>query len=107
MIVHLIPVRGVANDIFAFAAAIVIVTPVDRKVVPNAELLEGLFDLTPAEARVARAIAEGTTISSFAKERNLSRETIRTQLNAVFAKTGVQRQAELASLLSGIIPRTK
>jgi DNA-binding CsgD family transcriptional regulator len=107
MIVHVLPVRGMANDIFASSVAIVIITPVDRGAVPTAELLEGLFDLTPAEARVARAIAEGSTIDAIALASNLSRETLRSQLAAVFGKTGVSRQAELAALLGGLaLPRT-
>jgi DNA-binding CsgD family transcriptional regulator len=101
LIVHLIPVRGAANDIFTNSAAIVVVTPVDRSVVPSAEVIEGLFDLSPAEARVARAIGEGVSVSAFASRQKLSRETVRTHLRSIFAKTGVARQAELAALIAG------
>lgn len=58
MILHLLPVRGAANDIFSRATSLLVVTPVDRAVVPTAKVLQGLFDLTPAEARVARASAK-------------------------------------------------
>ncbi len=101
MIAHVFPVRGAANDIFSQGLAVFIVTPVNRKVVPAAEVLQGLFDLTPAEARVARGIAEGQSINAIAASGAVSRETIRTQLAAVLAKTGMNRQAELVSLLSG------
>ncbi len=78
-----------------------IATPVDRSVVPTAEVLQALFDLTPAESKVARAIAEGKTIEAIALSSGLSRETIRTQVAAVLSKTGLKRQAELVALLSG------
>jgi len=41
MIVHLLPVCGNAQDIFSAASKLVIITPVDRGAVPNAEVLRG------------------------------------------------------------------
>jgi DNA-binding CsgD family transcriptional regulator len=101
IVAHVVPVRGAAGDIFAQSIALLIFTPVDRGAVPSAELLQGLFDLTPAEARVARGIAEGRTIDAIALASGVTRETVRTQLAAVLAKTGLNRQAELVALLSG------
>lgn len=103
-IVHLVPVRGAANDVFSGAASVLIVTPVERKKVPGAEVLQGLFDLTPAEARVARGIAEGRTLEAIALAAGVSQETVRSQLKAALGKTGMNRQAELAVLLSGLAP---
>jgi DNA-binding CsgD family transcriptional regulator len=102
MIFHVLPVRGRAHDIFSMASAVVIVTPVVPAKIPSAEVLQGLFDLTPAEARVARAIGNGETVTDIAQTVGLSRETVRTQLKAILYKTGLGRQAELAALLSGI-----
>lgn len=101
MIFHVLPVRGEARDVFARALALLVVTPVDRSSVPTAEVLQGLFDLTPAEARVARGIANASTIETIAVLNGVSRETVRTQLAAVLAKTGANRQAELVALLTG------
>ena len=73
---------------------------------PDAELIAGLFDLTPAEARVARGVAEGLTLDAIGNKASISRETVRSQLKAVLAKTGVNRQADLAALLAGLrLPR--
>ena len=106
MILHLLPVRGAAQDVFSHGTGLLVVTPVNRGVVPNAEVLSGLFDLTPAEARVAREIASGETINTIAQARTLSRETVRNQLKGVLAKTGLSRQSDLAALLNGIaVPR--
>ncbi|MBR0871472.1 helix-turn-helix transcriptional regulator [Bradyrhizobium tropiciagri] len=101
LIVHLVPIHGAAQDLFDRAAAIVMVTPVVPSEVPTAEVLQGLFDLTPAEARVARGIGEGRTIETIAGAFGISRETVRNQLKAVLAKTGLKRQVELAGLLAG------
>jgi DNA-binding CsgD family transcriptional regulator len=102
MIVHFMPARGEAQDVFAGASCILIVTLLKPPLVPGAEVLQGLFDLTPAEARVARGIAEGRTVESIAERFGLSRETVRSQLKAVLGKTGLVRQAELVALLAGL-----
>lgn len=104
LIVHLLPVRGAAHDFFLNASLVIMVTPVDRGTVPNVEVLQGLFDLSPAESRVAQGIAAAQTIDTLAARIGVARETVRTQLKAVLAKTGVGRQAELVSLLAGTMP---
>ncbi len=71
--------------------------------VPTAKVLQGLFDPTPAEARVARGIGEGRTVEAIAgRFRHLPRDRAQIQLKVVLAKTGLGRQVELAGLLAGI-----
>lgn len=106
VIVHLVPVRGAARDVFARSSVIMIATPVVPKEVPGATVLQALFDLTPAEARVAREVGSGRTVAQIAKALGLSLTTIRNQIAAVLAKSGLHRQVDLVSLLSGSgIPR--
>ena len=100
MIFHLLPIVGDSRDIFSHAVSILLVTAVERRAIAKVDLLGGLFDLTPAEATVAANIAGGWTVEEIAEQVGRSRETIRTQLKAIFAKTGVARQTELALLLS-------
>ncbi|QZN98656.1 helix-turn-helix transcriptional regulator [Chenggangzhangella methanolivorans] len=66
-----------------------------------ASLLGGLFDLTAAEAKVAAALIEGLTLQEIAARHSLSVSTIRNQVAAVFAKTGVSRQSEFVLLCGG------
>jgi DNA-binding CsgD family transcriptional regulator len=66
---------------------------------PDPLVLEGLFDLTTAEARVARAISVGQSVNTIAAENSVSLETVRSQLKSVMQKTGTHRQSELAALL--------
>lgn len=99
IIVHLVPIRRQARDIFVSADALLILMPVVVEAVADARLIQGLFDLTPAEAEIARGIASGQTIADLAKYKNLSRNTVRNQLSCIFEKTGCSRQAELVRLL--------
>ena len=104
LIVHILPLTGAAHDIFAAARSLMLVTDVAAPEAPTQELLAGLFDLTPAEARVARALASGLPLDRVAAEFGLSVQTIRNQLAAVFHKTGTSRQVELLRLLAGSAP---
>ena len=99
VIVHLIPVRGPAQGVLGLASAVLVITSVERARVPSAEVLQGLFDLTPAEARVAQAIVGGETVEQIAVRSGVSSGTVRAQLKSIFAKTGQSRQADLVNLL--------
>lgn len=63
-----------------------------------------LFDLTPAEARVARALTTGETVEEIASKGGVSLSTIRTHVRGVLQKKGYHRQAEVVALLSGLSP---
>jgi len=102
MVVHVIPIRLSARDIFLRCFAVLMLTPMTRPQAPPVELVQSLFDLTPAEARIARSLATGKTMTAIASEGGVSRETVRTQVRRVLTKTGCERQAEVVALLSGI-----
>ncbi|BAT59424.1 hypothetical protein GJW-30_1_01957 [Variibacter gotjawalensis] len=101
VIVHVLPIAGAAHDIFAAASAIVILMPIGQSAAPSAGVLQGLFDLTPAEARITKSLMMGHSLSKLAGSLRLSPHTIRSQLKSVLQKTGVNRQQELIALLSG------
>ncbi|MCR6672107.1 helix-turn-helix transcriptional regulator [Devosia ginsengisoli] len=100
VMVHVLPLRGAAQDIFHRASAVVIASPVRASnLVPSASILTGLFDLTPAEARLATALARGDTPAGYAEEAGLSMPTVRSHLSRIMAKTGTARQPQLIALL--------
>jgi DNA-binding CsgD family transcriptional regulator len=101
-VVNLLPLRGAARDAMPGINCIFIVTSVRRIEPPSAAVLQSLFGLSPAEARVARGIASGRTLGAIAGDMGRSRETVRCQLKTVLAKTGTRRQLDLAVLLSGL-----
>lgn len=103
-IAHLYPVRRQARDVFTGASVIMLLMPIRHREIPPAIVIQGLFDLTAAEAKVARAIGTGTTVEELASTTGVSVATIRSQLRAVFDKTGLNRQVELAGLLQGLRP---
>ncbi len=74
----------------------------DRFAQPNVQTLQRLFGLTPAEVKLAWAIARGTAPTDLAVELDVSRTTIRSHLASVFAKTQTRRQAELVALLARV-----
>ena len=104
MVAHVVPLRRSACGTFLSCAAMLIVMPVTRPNAPSLDLIRSLFDMTRAEARVAHGLAAGQTVSELAVEGGTSRNTIRTHLNAVLAKTGSDRQSDVVALLSGLLP---
>jgi DNA-binding CsgD family transcriptional regulator len=102
-VAHVLPLRGAGLDVFSGSLSIVFITSVVPNGSPSPQLLQALFDLTPAEARLASQLTVGSSVDQIALSNGLSLNTIRTHLKSVFAKTGVQRQAELVSLLSGTV----
>lgn len=103
-VVHVAPICRAAHDVFSQGVAIIAILPVDRVRAPDALLLQSLFDLTPAEARIARGMGEAKSVSDMALVLGLSRETVRAQLKSIMAKTGVSRQAELVRIIASAAP---
>jgi DNA-binding CsgD family transcriptional regulator len=102
MVAHVVPIRLSARDIFVRCAAVLVLTPVALPQAPPVELVQSLFDLTPAEARVARGLAAGKTVDDIAADGGTSANTIRTQVRGVLEKTGCNRQVEIVALLTAI-----
>jgi DNA-binding CsgD family transcriptional regulator len=104
MVAHVIPIRLSARDIFVRCAAALVLTPVTAPQAPPVELVQSLFDLTPAEARVARSLAAGERVEAIAASRGVSQNTIREQVRGVLEKTGCTRQTDVVALLTAISP---
>ncbi|MCA9604826.1 MAG: helix-turn-helix transcriptional regulator [Myxococcales bacterium] len=60
------------------------------------------FGLTPAESRIASALAKGLSLSEIAIRFGVQEGTVRNHIKRVFAKTGTTRQGELVALLTRI-----
>jgi DNA-binding CsgD family transcriptional regulator len=63
--------------------------------------IAGLYGLTNSEQRALAGIVDGKTVTRIAEEAGLSRETIRTQLKSLYAKTGTGGQTDLLRLVHG------
>ncbi len=68
------------------------------------QLMGKLYDLSPAELRVASALLAGKSPGEYANEVGLTLHTVRSQLKNLFSKTYTRRQSELVALLSKLPP---
>jgi DNA-binding CsgD family transcriptional regulator len=102
MVVHIVPIRRSAHDMFARCYALLVVTPVASPQAPPVELLRSLFDFTQSEARVASGLAVGKTLEEIASTGGVAISTVRSQLRQVLEKTGCARQAEVVAMLANV-----
>ena len=70
---------------------------------PVSQLLQQVYGLTPAEARLTMLILDGQAPGDAAISLKVSVTTIRTQLSAILKKTGARKQAELVRHLSPLM----
>jgi DNA-binding CsgD family transcriptional regulator len=97
-IARILPIRPAPGTVTALHAGVLIFVPLTPRGGPSIALLQSLFDLTPAEARVARGLASGATVNELASAARVSRNTVRSQLRGILEKTGCHRQSEAVSL---------
>lgn len=67
----------------------------------DAVALHEVYGLTDCEAGVAMHLLQGGTTGSAAAALRLTRETVRTYLRSIYAKTGTGAQSQLVARLSG------
>jgi DNA-binding CsgD family transcriptional regulator len=104
LLVEAMPVTAFGSDLFSSGRVILLLTDLRSPLRPDSIQLCAAFGLTAAEAKLAARLASGLGIDAVAASIGVSRETARTQLKAVFAKTSTRRQAELAGLLARLRP---
>ena len=98
-VLHLLPVRRSAHDIFGEAVAIATLTE-PKFGSTSGPLIQALFDLTPAEVAVAEGVAQGRSVTELATISGRSVHTVRNQLKSAMAKTGSRRQTDLVLLMT-------
>lgn len=64
--------------------------------------LRELFNLSLAEAEVAIAFGSGAAINDVARDRGVTRNTLRSQLASIMERTDTHRQGELVALITRI-----
>lgn len=103
-IVHVIPLVGAARDIFSGGLSLIVMNvSAGSYRQPDLTILRALFDLSPAESRLAGKLAIGESLASAAVHCHIQPSTARAYLEQIFHKTGCHRQAELVALLVGLV----
>jgi DNA-binding CsgD family transcriptional regulator/PAS domain-containing protein len=106
LVAHVLPL-GDRDHVFPFgddAAAAVFIASPDSNAEPAIDAIAALFGLTGAERRVASQVGRGMSRSSIAETNRVSDATVKTQLDAIFDKTGTSSQRELDNLLHDLTP---
>jgi DNA-binding CsgD family transcriptional regulator len=98
LVVRPVPASGRGEGQASPCVAVFISDP-DLQESASRQTLGELFGLTPAEANLAILLARGLSLAEASGAQNISLHTARAQLKAIFAKTGVSRQAELVRLV--------
>ncbi len=80
------------------------VTDPESRVVPVVDSLGPLLGLTPAESRIAAAIARGQNVQEYAAEQGIKEGSARWTLKQVLAKTNARNQADLVRIILHSIP---
>ncbi|KQZ13295.1 hypothetical protein ASD44_03845 [Mesorhizobium sp. Root554] len=102
-VLHVLPLRRSAYDIFSGADMLLVATMVNAsKLVPAPTMLTGLFDLSPTEARLAAALAGGQSLKEATTAAKITLKTGRTYLERIFMKTSTHSQSQLVALLKTI-----
>ncbi len=98
LVIRPAPVGGSAEDPNVPCVAIFISDP-ERELGTSSSALIQLFGFTPAEANLSLLLANGLTLDEASDKLNISRNTAKSHLSAIFAKTGVTRQTKLVQLI--------
>jgi DNA-binding CsgD family transcriptional regulator len=102
LVVRAAPIVGRGRDLFRLGRAILTLVDPDRNPDVGQDALRGIFGLTDTEARVARRLAQGLSLDEISNAHLVTKDTVRTHLREIFAKTQTRRQGELAALLNRI-----
>ena len=97
---HVTPVGSRETEYRAWpVAALVLVADPTGQIPVDPGLVGATLGLSPVESQVAALLAEGKTVSEIASATGRKVSTIRTHVQHIFAKLGINRQADLVRLV--------
>lgn len=94
------PIRSADRQAYPLqsCAAVFFSNPSERLEISSTMLME-LFNFTASEARLAALLANGLTIAEISTELDISANTTKSHIKAIYEKTGVNRQTKLIQLI--------
>lgn len=90
------------SSIFLGGTLAILMVPREQKAVPNTQRMALTYRLTAAERRVLEGIIAGKRPMEIAMSGGVSMETVRSQLKAIYSKTGTDGQVALIRLAVGL-----
>lgn len=104
VVVSVLPVRDGHPLVLASSSSplALVIFSLPDEVSSSLPVLREMLGLTPAETRVAAALASGATLAQIAVQEQSSEHTLRTHLKNLMRKTGHSRQLDLISLIKSI-----
>lgn len=105
-VAHVLPLsrRSMSDRIESRAAAAVFIAAAGSVVQTAIEAIAALFALTNTEKRVANYVSDGLTRNEIAEAQGVTEGTVKSQLAAIFDKTGTGDQRSLQSLMKELTP---
>ena len=95
-LIEVTPLRDSLKEIdSSFSGAMVSIIDPENPRPFSIRNVAALYHLSPAEAEVCRLLVEGTTNEHIAEMRDVSIETVRTQVKAIYRKLDVSSRADL------------
>lgn len=91
--------HDLSHDNYHQPSVLIFITDPEQRTESTEAVLQQLYSLTPAEARLAAILVQGKSIATAATELHVTQNTARTHLKHIFEKTDVRRQSELVQLL--------
>lgn len=101
-ILEITPIPG-DGYVLGLAPAVLILARPAATAGRSIPLPAGTWDLSVAEADIATRLAAGQSLETIAEARAVSLTTVRSQLQAIYAKTGLHRQAELVAAVLALV----
>lgn len=94
-----LPIPSELGAPFLFGRALLVLVDLEARPVPPAATLRNAYGFTAREAALALQLAEGQSLAEAADSLGIGRETARSHLKSLFAKTDTNRQSELLALI--------
>jgi DNA-binding CsgD family transcriptional regulator/PAS domain-containing protein len=105
-VAHVLPLgcRAERSQFHSRAAAAIFVATPKTDPLPTIDAIAALYGLTTAEKHVATQAANGLAAADIALSRGVTVNTIRSQIDAIYAKTGQNTQTGLQKLILDLTP---
>jgi len=95
-----VPVRAPAFDLGTqHIAAMLFISDPEAQILAVPDMMQQLYGLTTAEARLIEALTRGKRLEEAADELGISLNTAKTQMRSIFLKTDTSRQTQLIKLV--------